>query len=71
MAKPRDGFKGRFVELPVGVWDRLDALKEAAGVPLAVLVEDAVTRYCDRPPKTLPAGRAVGRKKADDPPAHS
>jgi hypothetical protein len=68
MARPRDGFKGRLVELPVGVWGELDALAASSGVPYSVLLEDAVKRYAAKPPKKLPTPRPKGRpKKAAEP----
>ncbi len=66
MAKPRDGFKARLIELPLEVWAALDALQDGSGVPMVVLLEDAVKRYCEKPPKKLPEPRKRGRKgKAD------
>lgn len=62
MAKPRDGFKARLVELPVEVWAGLDGLQEQTGVPMVVLLEDAVRRYTAKPPARLPAPRKRGRK---------
>lgn len=70
MAKPRDGFKLRGVELPVEVWAELDALAASSGVPYSVLLEDAVRRYTDKPPKQLPEPRKRGpKRKADEPKA--
>ena len=68
MAKPRDGFSGRFVELPDEVWAMLDALKESSGVGVQVLLEDAARRYCSKPPAKLPAPRKRGRPKKAGPP---
>lgn len=63
MARPREGFKPRLVELPVEVWAGLDAIAASSGVPYSVLLEDAVRRYSDKPPKKLPEPRKKGRPK--------
>lgn len=63
MARPREGFKGRLVELTVEAWAGLDALAESSGVPYSVLLEDAARRYVEKPPKKLPEPRKKGRPK--------
>jgi hypothetical protein len=63
MARPREGFKPRLVELPLEVWGGLDALAESSGVPYSVLLEDAVRRYTAKPPAKLPEARKKGRPK--------
>lgn len=67
MAKPREGYKARLVELPVDAWAGLDAVAASTGVPMIVLLEDAVRRYSAKPPAKLPEPRKKGRpKKADE-----